>query len=108
MSAHVLGINPGSAGYGTVQLAPIPLGLALAKGTVPTPKGDINVSWTRDQHAFVYDAMLPSNTDATVNLNGIEGANSMQVSVDGSSAKLYTAPIQVGAGAHHIVLSRAN
>ena len=107
MSAHVLGINPGSAGYATVQLAPIPLGLAFAKGTVPTPKGDINVSWTHDQHAFVYDANLPPNTDATVNLNGIDGATSMQVSVDGSSAKLYTAPIQVGAGAHHIVLSGA-
>ena len=107
LSSHVLGIAPGSAGYGTVQLAPVPLGLAFAKGTVPTPKGDINVSWTCDQHAFVYDATLPPDIGGTVNLNGIQNATSMQVSIDGSSSKPYTTPIQVGAGPHHIVLSAA-
>lgn len=107
LSAHVLGISGGTPGYGTVELAPNPLELIFAKGTVPTPKGDVQVSWTLDQQVFVYDATLPPNTTGTVNLAGIEGSTTMRVSVDGSATKLYSGPIQVGTGVHHIVLSRA-
>ena len=105
MSERVLGVSGDSPGYGTLLFAPIPLGLNFAKGTVPTPKGDVHVSWTYEHNRFVYDATLPPATEGTIDLAGIDGAAAMQLSVDGSQSVLYRGPIKLGAGTHHVVLS---
>jgi hypothetical protein len=41
----VLGVQPTSPGFATFTVTPHPSGLVWAKGTVPTPKGEITVSW---------------------------------------------------------------
>jgi hypothetical protein len=105
LSSHVLGVSPGSPGYGTVALAPEPLGLTFAKGTVPTPRGDVAVSWTRSAGRFSYHVTLPAGTKGLLNLDGVGVSHSMQVSVDGLAGKVYVGPIALDAGTHRIALS---
>ncbi len=105
MSSHVLGVSSGSPGYGIVALAPVPLGLTFAKGTVPTPRGDVAISWTRSAGRFTYEVTLPAGTKGSLSLDGVEGFSSMQMSIDGSTGKLYHAPVALDAGTHRILLS---
>ncbi|HZR13117.1 MAG TPA: family 78 glycoside hydrolase catalytic domain [Acidimicrobiia bacterium] len=44
----LLGVRATDGGYGTFSVAPPSAGLAWARGRVPTPHGDIVVSWQRD------------------------------------------------------------
>ena len=105
MSSHVLGVNPGTPGYGTVALAPESLGLSFAKGTVPTPKGEVLVSWTRSSGWFTYQVTLPPRTKGVFSLEGVGVRSSMQVSVDRSAMKMYGRPIVLDAGTHRIAVS---
>jgi alpha-L-rhamnosidase len=105
MSSHVLGVNPGSPGYGTVALAPEPLGLTFARGTVPTPKGDVTVSWTRASGWFTYQVTLPPGTKGLLSLEGVGVHSSTHVSVDRSARKIYDGPIVLDAGTHRIAVS---
>lgn len=47
---HIVGITPTSAGFATFDVRPVIGGRALtyASGTVPTVKGEITVSWKKD------------------------------------------------------------
>ena len=105
MSARVLGVSADSPGYATVLLAPNPIGLNFAKGTVPTPKGDVQVSWIRELNRFVYDVTLPPRTGGTIDLAGFAGAGAILFSIDGSQSMRYSRPIRIGAGAHRLILS---
>jgi alpha-L-rhamnosidase len=106
MSSHVLGVSARSPGYATVLLAPIPItGLSFAKGIVPTPKGNVTVSWFLRDHQFVYETTLPQATSATLDLEQIAGKESMRVKVDRTPAVPYSGPIGLSAGHHLIVLS---
>jgi hypothetical protein len=46
LTSYVLGVQPTSPGFATFVVTPHPGGLASARGTVPTPRGPISVSWT--------------------------------------------------------------
>lgn len=48
LTAHVLGLKPLNAGCSVVEVNPCLGDLAWAKGTFPTPKGNISVSVTKD------------------------------------------------------------
>jgi hypothetical protein len=45
LSAYVLGVKPTQPGFKKVLVTPNPCGLTWAKGKVPTPNGEIEVSW---------------------------------------------------------------
>jgi hypothetical protein len=45
LSARVLGVRPASPGFKAIEIRPNPGDLRWAKGSVPTPKGPIEVSW---------------------------------------------------------------
>jgi hypothetical protein len=47
LAEHVLGVTPASPGFKTVRIRPNLVDLDWAKGTVPTPHGEIEVSLTR-------------------------------------------------------------
>jgi hypothetical protein len=47
LTAYVLGVRPTSPGFATFVVEPHPGNLAWASGTVPTPHGDLKVSWRR-------------------------------------------------------------
>lgn len=48
LSSRVLGVRPIEAGFSKFELAPHPGDLKWANGTMPTPLGDIRVSWKRN------------------------------------------------------------
>lgn len=46
LTTYVLGVQPTSPGFATFTVTPHPGGLTFARGTVPTPRGPIGVSWS--------------------------------------------------------------
>jgi hypothetical protein len=49
LTSYILGIRPIKPGFTEVIFDPRPGDLTWAKGIVPTPLGDIRVSWTKNQ-----------------------------------------------------------
>ncbi len=49
LTSYILGIRPLKPGFTEVNFDPRPGDLAWAKGVVPTPLGDIRVSWVKNQ-----------------------------------------------------------
>jgi alpha-L-rhamnosidase len=66
---QILGVRPTQPGFARVQIRPFPGELEWAKGVVPTPKGDIKVSWKR-QPEFELQVTLPAGIEADVVLPG--------------------------------------
>jgi alpha-L-rhamnosidase len=105
LSSQALGVNAQSPGYATVLLKPVTLGLTMAKGTVPTPKGDVQVSWTSSKNQFIYKTRLPPATRGTLDFGEIEGAGASRVKIDSAPSIPYRLPIRLGPGNHRIVLA---
>ena len=59
LSLYQLGVSPEEPGFARVRIAPQPCDLSWARGTVPTPIGDVRVSWSRDERSFTLEAELP-------------------------------------------------
>jgi|SRR5208282_544176 len=70
MSARVLGVTPTSPGFKTMAIRPSPCSLTWAKGTVPTPHGNLSVSWKLAGDQFTLDVTVPAGTEADVILPG--------------------------------------
>jgi alpha-L-rhamnosidase len=72
MSAHVLGVTPSSPGFKTIAIQPHLCDLTWAKGRVPTPHGDVAVSWTRESGKFTakftLEVDVPTGCEADVTL----------------------------------------
>ncbi len=64
---QVLGVRPVNPGFARAEIRPFPGRLNWAKGTVPTPHGDIQVSWQR-QPGFELQVTLPPGVDAEITL----------------------------------------
>ncbi len=105
MSEHVLGISAASPGFQKVMLAPIPLGLTFARGSVPTSHGDIKVSWEKEKSRFSYNVVLPASTMGTLDLTGVERVLGASVSIDGHRPTIYRGPLAIAAGSHSVVLT---
>ncbi len=59
LPAVYLGVQPAEPGYRSVRIAPVPGHLTWAKGTAATPRGDIQVSWTRTREGLQCETVLP-------------------------------------------------
>ncbi|WP_051480637.1 alpha-L-rhamnosidase [Cellulomonas sp. KRMCY2] len=68
----VLGIAPGSPGYGDVIIAPrAGGGLSWARGSLRTPRGLVSLSWSRgDGDSITLDVSVPDGMRAIVRLPG--------------------------------------
>jgi hypothetical protein len=66
MSARVLGISPASPGYRKIKIQPRVADLEWAKGSVPTPLGDVKVSWRRSGGKFQMELTIPPGAEARV------------------------------------------
>ena len=61
----MLGVEPLEPGFRTFRVAPKPSrGLDWARGTVPTPHGDIEVAWQRKGDSLVLSLTVPPGTRA--------------------------------------------
>lgn len=69
-SAKILGVKPSAKGYSAVTVSPdFKVGdLNYAKGTVPTPWGDIAVSWEKTGDGIELDIRTPEDHDITLNV----------------------------------------
>jgi alpha-L-rhamnosidase len=72
----VLGARPLSAGWRQVRVRPSPGALTRAAGTVPTPRGPIQIEWTRDA-AFRLALTVPGGVSAQVELPAPAGSRSV-------------------------------
>ena len=81
---HVLGITPGEPGFGTVNFAPKLCGLTWAKGIVPIPQGEVQVSWLQKNQQLTLDITVPTG----VLLRPILPCSPTdEISIDGQSAR---------------------
>ena len=102
MSSRILGVTPAAPGFAKIAIRPQPCGLNFARGTVPTPHGNVDGDWRREGAQFTLKVTVPAGSSADVMLL-VAGK---QVSVDGiaqKAAKPGTA-IPVAAGTHVVAV----
>jgi hypothetical protein len=81
MSARVLGVTPASPGFDTIAIRPELCDLTWAKGSVPTPHGDVAVSWdlgenkimtvgypSKSEDKLTLDVTVPTGAEADITL----------------------------------------
>jgi hypothetical protein len=68
MSSKILGIAPTSPGFATLAIRPTLCGLQFARGTVPSPHGDVDVDWQRQPDQLVLKVTIPPGTEAVVDV----------------------------------------
>jgi hypothetical protein len=66
LSARVLGVTPTAPGFKTLAIRPTLCDLAWAQGVVPTPHGDVAVSWKWANELLQLDVTIPDGTEADV------------------------------------------
>ncbi len=76
----VLGAQPLVAGWRRTAIAPHPGALTHAEGKIPTPRGPIQIEWTRGEN-FTLTLALPAGMSANVQLPAT--ARERGVSIDG-------------------------
>jgi alpha-L-rhamnosidase len=62
---EILGVRPTAPGFARVEIRPFPAKLEWARGTVPTPHGDLSVSW-QSRPVFALRTTVPEGVLATV------------------------------------------
>lgn len=60
LPAFILGVRPTAPGWREVEIRPQPGGLKWAEGTVPTPYGEIHVTWQMVNGTLQLDYSVPS------------------------------------------------
>lgn len=67
LSTYVLGVSPVEAGYKRIRIAPQVIDFRWVRGTVPTPFGNLEISWQVDeQHRFYIDYAVPNLCEVEV------------------------------------------
>ncbi len=82
----VLGAQPLTPGWGRALIQPHPGTLTSVEGRMPTPRGELSVSWKRDKN-FTLSLALPAGMTARVQLPALEGSS--EVCVRGSPVKAH-------------------
>jgi alpha-L-rhamnosidase len=73
---HLLGVSPTSAGLSSFEVAPPPEGLSWARGSLPTTRGQVRVSWRRrPRGGTALDLEVPPNSRAQVSLASPAGSS---------------------------------
>ncbi len=98
MSARVLGVSPTSPGFKTFAVRPALCDLTWAKGVVPTPHGDVAVSWKLGEDKLQLDVTVPAGTEADV-IVPTERFEAAAIQLDGRKAGPV---VHVTAGEHRI------
>jgi hypothetical protein len=103
MSSRILGVSPAAPGFAKIAIRPQLCGLKFARGTVPTPHGNVDVDWRREGAQFTLKVTIPVGGSAEIVLP-FAGT---QVNVDGVAQKAAKpgAAIPVAAGTHAIVVT---
>jgi hypothetical protein len=105
MSARVLGVTPASPGFDTIAIRPELADLTWAKGSVPTPHGDVAVAWAVGENKFTLDVTVPAGAEADITLpvdrfKGLKGAHILMMDDHLPAPKITMNGKNVGASAH--------
>lgn len=100
LSSEVLGVTPGTPGFGRVRIAPQPADLAWAEGCFPTPHGDVRVTWQRADGRFELSVEVPEGTEAEVMLPESHDGSWQRVELDGQVAA--RGALLLGSGVHRV------
>jgi len=84
LSAYVLGVRPVQPGFRHFVVTPNPGDIKWAKGSVPTPFGEIDIAWRKSSRRFSMTVSIPQGTSATVVLPAVDGQTEHSVTVNGS------------------------
>lgn len=68
--ATILGIRPASTGFGSVEIMPQLGPLEWARGTMPTPQGDVSVDVRRKGNGLTGEVILPASLHGSLLVNG--------------------------------------
>lgn len=101
LSSRILGVRPESPGFKTILIRPYPCDLKWAKGSVPTPFGNVLVSWTMSEDKFTMDTQIPNGAEAMIEPPASRFTNP-KISVDG---KQEVTTIHLAVGSHHVELT---
>ena len=82
----VLGAQPLTPGWGTVVIRPHPGNLLNAEGRIPTPHGELVISWRKGKN-FLLKISIPTGMTARVELPALQGAR--QIRRDGKLIKVH-------------------
>jgi len=74
----VLGAQPLTAGWSRALIQPHPGNLTHAEGAMPTPLGELSVSWKREKN-FILSLTLPTGMTAKVELPALEGSSGVWI-----------------------------
>ena len=61
IQTSILGIYPLKAGFKEFKVAPVFCGLEFADGSIPTPDGDIQISWKQSSQIIEVSLTIPNN-----------------------------------------------
>jgi alpha-L-rhamnosidase len=73
LTRYALGVWGDAPGCTTVRIAPEPVDLTWARGTLPTPHGVVQVAWEKKDDKFSLSAKLPPGVQGVVELPGKVG-----------------------------------
>ncbi len=85
LPAEILGVQPVAPGFKVFQIKPHPVGLTWARGTVPTPQGDISVAWKDtqeelgDETSFELEVYVPEGTTGEIFIPGLADTNAVSL-----------------------------
>ncbi len=87
LSAEILGVKPTKPGFAGFCVHPKPLDLDWARGIVPSPRGDISVSWANDKERCIFDLAvnIPDNCEVDIIMPSL-GYPANEISFDGELA----------------------
>lgn len=60
----IIGISPLKAGFKEFKVAPIPCGIEFANGSIPTPSGNIEISWEKVDEIIEVSLTVPKGLTA--------------------------------------------
>lgn len=107
LSSKVLGVTPASPGFDHITIRPTLCDLWWAKGRVPTPYGNVEVSWQRTENGLQLDVTVPPGTEANVVFPLDRFRNpkvTMQTAGKAKALPAGTASLRVRSGQYRFVL----
>jgi alpha-L-rhamnosidase len=115
LSKHVLGVYPVGDGFQQCRIEPHPGHLEWARGVFPAVRGDIEVTWKREEKRFTLDVGLPDGLetkltlarDASQDVQLIHNGASFEIpagteSVPGLTLSEERVAVRVTGGRHHL------
>jgi hypothetical protein len=104
MSSMILGVRPGGTARVPIAVEPRFCDLAWAKGTVPTSKGLVTVSWKAESGKYRVDLTVPATTEWWIpaSFSGWTAKTDAKLVYADNGIRIY----EIRPGTHHLELRR--